>query len=84
MRQKIPIIPFMGIRFLAITRPFLANWAEIFYGNSRGYYLPIGYKEFWLKALIAIFDFWVLLGPKKGRGPQIPIWFWDLETQPNI
>ena len=46
----------MCIRFLAIT----PNRAENFYGYSRDYYLPIGYKEFWFWALIAIFDF---LGP---------------------
>ena len=39
---KIPIIPYQGIRFLAITQPFLTNRAEILYGNSRDYYLSIG------------------------------------------
>ena len=45
---------------------FLANRTENFDGNSKDYYLSIGYKEFWFWALIAIFDF---LGPKKGCGP---------------
>ena len=40
--------------------------------------LSMGNKEFWSLALNAIFDFWALLGPKKGRGP---IWVWDLKTQ---
>ena len=46
------------MRFLAITQPFLANRAEIFYGNSRDYYLSIGYKKSWFWALFAIFDFY--------------------------
>ena len=39
--------------------------------NSRDYYLSIGYKEFWFRALIAIFNFWVLLGPEKGVATHI-------------
>ena len=30
---------YKSIRFLAITEPFLTNWAEIVYGSSRDYYL---------------------------------------------
>ena len=58
--SKIPITPFKGIRFLAITR------AEIVYGNSRGYYLSISANKYRFWALFAIFDF---LDPNKGRCP---------------
>ena len=39
---------------------FLANRAEIFYGNSGDYYLAIWYEKSWLWVLFAIYDF---LGP---------------------
>ena len=51
---------------------FLANRAEIFYGNSGYYYLPIGYEIFWFWVLFAIID---LLGPTDthmGLGPHNP------------
>ena len=46
MALKISIIPYMGIRFLAITRSFLSNRAENFVGNS-GDYLSIGDEKSW-------------------------------------
>ena len=39
MAFKMSIIPYMGIRFLAIAKPFLANRAEFFFGNSGDYLL---------------------------------------------
>ena len=46
-------------------------------GHSGDYYLLMGYEKSWFWALIAIFGFWALLGPKKGVAPQILIWAWD-------
>ena len=62
---KVPIIPYMGIRFLAITQPSLASRAEILYDNSRYNYLLVmknpGFGPY--------LRFWALLVSKKGRGP---------------
>ena len=63
-------MPYKGIRFLAITQPYFTIRAEIFYENSRDYYLLINVKKFRFRALFVIFDF---LGPKKGRPPQVPL-----------
>ena len=56
---KTPIIPYMGISFLA-------NRPEIFYGNSQDYCLSVGHvkSQFW--ALFDIFDFLGLTSPKMG------------------
>ena len=37
---------------------FLTNWAEIFNGSSRDYYLSIDVKKSWFWALFAIIYFW--------------------------
>ena len=49
---------------------FDLSGAEIFYANSRDYYLSIGVNKSRFRALFAIFD---ILGPKKGRGPLMQI-----------
>ena len=65
----------MGIRFLAINQLFLANRTEMFYENSRNYYLSIGGPKNgrgpknWR-------------GPKMGVAPSPPIWVGGLKTQP--
>ena len=71
--------PFWGIRFLAITRPFLANFDEILHEY---YYLSIGHKKSNAKCLFFDFDlFWPVLmrrwmWPQLGRrrfwGPKTP------------
>ena len=37
----------------------------------------------WFWALFVIFDFWALLGPKKGVAPQIPILGLGPQAQPK-
>ena len=60
---------------MGIVYTFLINRAEIFYDNSRDYYLLIGYEKTWIWALLAIFD---ILGLKKRVAPQILIRVWDI------
>ena len=71
-------------------------YGHMFFGHNSAIFWPIGleifnvtqetisHKEFWFWALIAIFQFFgACLGLKRAWPPQIPIWVWDLKTQPK-
>ena len=56
----------MGIRFSAITQPFLRYPVQIFYGNSRDHYLTIVHLKWhpshFLEKVAIMGDFWAPLG----------------------
>ena len=71
----------MGIRFLAITQPFLACRSEMFYGNSRVYNLSIG--EIIVLILLTVI---LILAGKMGVAATAPRWHqnvWTLKTRPK-
>ena len=60
----------MGRRFLAINQPFLANRAELFYGNSNDYYLSISDEKSWFDAFLKKIIFWREIGRGRQAGAE--------------
>ena len=58
--------PYLGISFLAITKPFWANWTKNFYGNLGDYYLSIGDDTSKLWCLFLIFGLLASFSGKMG------------------
>ena len=69
LSNKMSIIPYMGIRFLAITQPFFVHSDWNFYDNSGDFYLSIG--AWWWEIMILIL-FWKksYFWRENGRGCQ--------------
>ena len=63
---KIQIIPYMGIRFLAIIQPFFGQSGRNFCGNLGNYYLSIDGDKSMLCCSVSDYDFWALIGGEKG------------------
>ena len=64
MAKKWCACPLLGVRFLAITQPFMgANWANSV-RDSGDHYLSIGGDKSELQYLFLIFDFWATFGEK--------------------
>ena len=74
----------MRIRFLTITQSFLANQAQISYGNSGDYYLSINVEKSGLGPYF--FNFLVsgpYSGPKKGVVLRSALRAPELKTEPK-
>ena len=51
----------IGIRFWAITRPFLTNFNEILYSTLEYHYLSIGHQKSWLQTALLIYKMQILI-----------------------
>ena len=74
------ICPYMGIRFSAITLPFLINQAEILYYYSRDHYLSITHLKFCQGHFLKNAP---ILGGKWAWPPRRRHMVFGLQTQPK-
>ena len=79
MAQISRVCAYLGTRILAITQPFLASWAENFYGNSGDYYLSMRNPNY--DAYFSFFDFRPLLTGTWAWSPRAPLLVWA--SKPN-